>query len=316
MVDKQLECERFDEQSEDAPASRAGFPLLGLEDAALRLRKRLWVPPTFFGIVRQTLDLAYADIYDPDEAIKARLDELRKQFGCVLTSGGPDYADPITRFAYVYMYASAHADYLDGIIKRWPPLQEVLNRDKVSITCIGGGPGSDVLGFFKFVLERGGSPHIKYFILDSETAWADTWSDLDDVVTGSLRPSRSFQHFDVTDPTTYRKLNRPFESDIFTMIYFLSEVFVHKDAVKKFLDTCFARMKGGAQFIVIDFKSPALQNLIDQCAEAAGLEGGGEETCFFMDSSEDKSELQFYTDKFGTLPKIKSQVFYRVFRKR
>ena len=35
-----------------------------------------------------------------------------------------------------------------------------------------------------------------------------------------------------------------------------------------------------------------------------------------MDSSEDKSELKFYTDKFGTLPKIKSQVFYRLFRKR
>jgi Putative SAM-dependent methyltransferase len=217
--------------------------------------------------------------------------------------------------AYVFKYASAHADYLDGIIQKSNALREVLGRDKVSITCIGGGPGSDVLGFLKFLLERGDSPHIKYFILDKEPAWAETWSDLDDIVTGDLRPSRQFQHFDVTDPSTYEKFNRVFESDIFTMIYFLSEVFAHKDAVTRFLQTCFARMRKGALLIVIDFKNADLQNWIDQCSKEAGLEGGGKEAEFFMDSSEQKSALKKYAEKFDIEPKIKSQVFYRLFRK-
>jgi hypothetical protein len=99
------------------------------------------------------------------------------------------------------------------------------------------------------------------------------------------------------------------------MIYFLSEVFAHREAVTRFLDTCFARMKPGAQLIVIDFKSPAVQDWIDQRAEAGGLEGGGGEEKIFMDSSEQKSELKFYTDKFDITPKIKASMFYRLYRK-
>ena len=274
--------------------------------------------PTFFEIVRQTLDRSYADIGDDrrDEKIKTRMVELRDGFRRgLLARGGPDYSDAITRFAYVYKYASAHADYLDGIVKSSSSLQEVLSREKVSITCIGGGPGSDALGFLKFFLERGDSPHIKYFILDREPAWGDTWADLDDVVTGSLRFSIDYRNFDVTKPSTYASFQRVFESDIFTMIYFLSEVFVHKDAVTKFLRTCFAKMKLGAQFIVIDFKNTELQNWIDECAKDAGFESEGRETKFFMDSCEQKSVLKKYADKFGTEPKITSHVFYRLLKK-
>ena len=54
---------------------------------------------------------------------------------------------------------------------------------------------------------------------------------------------------------------------------------------------------------------------MDQCAKAAGLEGGGKEQEFIMDFSEQKSELKKYADKFGIEPKIRSQVFYRLFRK-
>jgi hypothetical protein len=294
-----------------------------LEDAALGFRERLRASPsttpTFFEIVRQTLDRGYADIEgERDERIKARLVELDKGFESVLIRGGPDYADPVTRFAYVYKYTPAHADYLDRMIQQSTAVQQVLNRDKVSITCIGGGPGSDVLGFLKFLLERGDSPHITYFILDKEPAWGDTWSDLDDIVTGSLRPSRVFRNFDITKPTTYANFRRVFESDIFTMVYFLSEVFFNKPAVTRFLKTCFAQMKPGALLIVIDIRNPNVQSWIDQCAMEAGLQKSQRssgETKFFMDSSEEKSELKFYTDKFGIGPKITSRVFYRVFRK-
>ena len=293
-----------------------------LGDFTLGLHEGLGAPPstgsTFFEIVGQTLDRAYADIKGDrrDEKIKARMVELSDGFrNHVLKRGGPDYSDPITRFAYVYKYASAHADYLDGLIKRSPSIQAVLNHNKISITCIGGGPGSDVLGFLKFFLERGDSPHIKYVIFDKEPAWGETWSDLDDIVAGNLRSSRDFRNFDITEPSTYASFQRVYKSDIFTMVYFLSEVFANKDAVTRFLRTCFAQMKPGAQLIVIDFRNAELQNWIDQCAKEAGLEGGGSETWFFMDPSEQKSVLKKYADKWGIEPKIKSRVFYRLFRK-
>jgi len=133
-------------------------------------------------------------------------------------------------------------------------------------------------------------------------------------VAGSLPLSKDFRPFDVTNPSTY-EFNRPFESDIFTMIYFLSEVFVHKDAVTRFLKTCFARMKKGALLIVIDFKHADVQSWIDTCAKQGGLEGSGKEEELVMDTSEQKSILKRYSDKFNIEPKIRSQVFYRLFRK-
>src|SRR5262245_57541363 len=113
--------------------------------------------------------------------------------------------------------------------------------------------GSDVLGFVKFLLSQEKKPQMTYFILDRETAWADTWADLDAIVSAEMKTSRIYCSIDVTDPKSYEKFTRPFKSDIFTMLYFLSEVYKYKMDAARFLERCFSRMKPNALLVVLDF---------------------------------------------------------------
>src|SRR5580704_8032960 len=189
--------------------------------------------PTFFEIIKETLDLGYNDIDDEDKVdkIKTCLDTLQERYSNVLAQGGPSYKDATTRFAYVFRYSTAHADYLNTIIDYCPELREALKEDRVNISCIGGGPGSDVLGFLKFLLREKQKPQLTYFILDKEVAWGETWADLDAIVSDELKTSRNYFPFDVTEPKSYEDFSRVFKSQIFTMLYFLSEVFKFKDDV-------------------------------------------------------------------------------------
>jgi hypothetical protein len=187
--------------------------------------------PTYFEIVCQTLDIGYEDIESAsrDSKIKERLEKLTTTYGNVLVTGGPSYEDNVTRFAYVFKYATAHADYLNSIIAWSPELRAALTKDRVDISCIGGGPGSDVLGFLKFLLSRTDKPQVTYFILDKEPAWGETWADLDAIASTELKTSRNYFPLDVTDAKSYEKLKRPFKSDVFTMLYFLSEIYKYKN---------------------------------------------------------------------------------------
>jgi hypothetical protein len=116
---------------------------------------------TFFEMIKRVLDREYAQLggAGKDDAIKKRLDELSAHYNNVLAKGGPSYADEITRFAYVFRYTTAHAEYLNQAFSWSSDLRDALEKAQVNVTCIGGGPGSDVLGFVKFLLAKEGSPN-------------------------------------------------------------------------------------------------------------------------------------------------------------
>jgi hypothetical protein len=60
--------------------------------------------PTFFEIIKETLDQGYEEIEggDKDKRIRQCLDQLSDRFNQVLAKGGPGYEDSVTRFAYVF----------------------------------------------------------------------------------------------------------------------------------------------------------------------------------------------------------------------
>jgi len=274
--------------------------------------------PTYFEIVGETLDRSYGDIESPekDKLITGRLAELSAQYAKLLVAGGPSYADEITRFSYVFRYSTAHADYLHQIVGYCPELRKALVGDTVTVSCIGGGPGSDVLGLLKHFLASKKSQKIIFFILDKEPAWGETWADLDVIVSQELTTSRTYLPIDVTKPESYESFVKPFRANVFTMIYFLSEIYKFRNNVDAFLSTCFSRMNKGAIIVVLDFHDSSLEHWIDGCAEKHGLVelASLDNWSVTMTSGEEKNVLQKYIDKFGH-PKLKSQVFFRVFRK-
>jgi hypothetical protein len=244
-----------------------------------------------------------------------RLSKLSKQYHNVLVEGGPDYEDEVTRFAYVFRYSTAHAEYVNGAIGWSPELRQALRKEQVHITCVGGGPGSDVLGFMKFFLSEKESPKLTYFVLDKEQFWVETWADLDAIVSDELKTSRNFLPVDVADKSTYEKLKKPFASDIFTLIYFLSEIYKIKAKAEPFFHHCFSKMPKGSLVVVIDFRNEDLQNWIDGLAEENDLETlETAETRTSMGSDEEKTVLAEFIKKFGS-PKLQAEIMFRVYRK-
>ena len=66
-----------------------------------------------------------------------------------------DYQSPAIQFAYVYKYVICHADFLYQLLQQVKSELLLLAEtdSEVSITCLGVGPGSDILGFLKFLSE-------------------------------------------------------------------------------------------------------------------------------------------------------------------
>ena len=55
-------------------------------------------------------------------------------------------------------------------INRNPTLSNLFDEEFLKISCIGGGPGSDLLGVFKYVLNHEKSPDLFFHLLDKEGA--------------------------------------------------------------------------------------------------------------------------------------------------
>lgn len=64
-----------------------------------------------------------------------------------------DYNNPSNRCAYLYKFATAHtglaAKYFQKLIKKKEVLNILNSKKQIRICCLGGGPGTDVVGIFK-----------------------------------------------------------------------------------------------------------------------------------------------------------------------
>ena len=79
--------------------------------------------------------------------------------------GGPPLSDPAVRFAYIYKYATANANTVFDTIINIDQLKKIFDQENVKIACVGGGPGSDLLGIYKYVLMLQHKPNMMFYLL-------------------------------------------------------------------------------------------------------------------------------------------------------
>src|SRR5262249_14929690 len=134
---------------------------------------------------------AYADLTDPDRP-------------------APNYADPVTRFPYIYKYTTCHADIVYDRVLSSADLSGLFEGSGwLRVACIGGGPGSDFLGVLKYALRHDKARSLMCFLLDRESSWGDTWSDVAEHTEDlAFKVNTHFQELDVTSPTTWTTQTR------------------------------------------------------------------------------------------------------------
>lgn len=285
---------------------------------------------TLFQLVKITLDALYEEAEkeygdQTDDQITARIKYLSKSYNSLTSEGRKpvDYKDPAVRFAYVYKYVASHGDYVVQLLKLTSRhLGKVFNDKKVRISCIGGGPGSDIIGVLKYLsdyLNQESVDKVVCYLLDREQAWADTWTELDDKLEiDDIKLSVNFQPLDVTNPESWGLQKKFLDADLFTLSYFVSEVYaLDGGVVEKFWSTLFKNAKPGALFLYDDNGSDVFNDYFDTQWRNEGLElvVGESNVSWTPSFTEQASELLTYKAKFGENPKLRGHLSYRILRK-
>ena len=203
------------------------------------------------------------------------------------------YDDPLCRLAYLYMHAAANATLFEWVIPRSRDLETVISdasREVLNICSIGGGPGTELLGLTKYLRNRRDlipPRKISFTVIDSVTAWADTWTQLADATEDELRAWFSgelptvapmFLQYDALDTSICRthavQLSK---CDVVVFNYFFSENKTRLDladeAVTKLVETTrpdcvyvvIDRLEHGGQFTrnVVNIFETAFRSRID-----------------------------------------------------
>lgn len=274
-----------------------------------------------FEVVRNVLDAAYDEIggseAERDEKIKAAILVLRESYRNLLTSGGPNFQDPVTRFAYVFTYVAAHAHWVYETISWFSGAHQLFNAERLRVTALGGGPGSDLVGILKYMEEKGEFPNLFFEIMDGCIDWKKSWAD----VTFSLEWPRpiltDYVIHDLANPATWTSPCHYSKSDLFILSFFVSEIRHLNQLAESYLDGVFTSAKSGAAFIVNDNADSRFSDWLDALAQKNGVQKRQEMqgTRKIYDSNESKAELQRFIDKFGSSAKLQGNVFSRVYIK-
>lgn len=278
-----------------------------------------------FTIIEQVLDELYEQIEGDekhkDAEVNASLDMLGDSYKRLTSKNEPiDYSNPATRLAYIYKYVTCHSNLVFSRIAGTKCLRRPLEEREVRVSCIGGGPGSDFLGILKYCILSKKNIDLKCSLFDRETAWSESWEDVDDKIQSSikLRTRTLYVPLDVTNPATYaEKVKYLKQSDLFTMIYFASEVYrFREDGADDYFDDMFSRMREGALLLYIDNNHPEFTNWMDEKFQKHGLKildsGSGTEK---MPTDEEKRDLGKYYNRFSSSPKLEADVCRRVAKK-
>jgi len=284
---------------------------------------------TIFEVIRIALDQLYqegTELYGAklDERITSDLAYLSNSYRQLTdsTRAPVDYEDPARRFAYVYKYVAAHGDYLVQVLQALASKKGAMfNERNVRVSCLGGGPGSDIVGLLKYLDEQEDEPVKKLtcYLLDKEQAWADIWTELDEHLTPKVAVNVNFQPFDITNPGSWTHQRKFLQADLFTMSYFVSEVMMldGNGVVANSWRNIFDSAKNDAFFVYVDNGHKDFTSYFDKQWQDAKLKciSSGEDERWTPRYSEQASELEEYRRKFGQYPKLKSQLTYRVLKK-
>jgi hypothetical protein len=230
---------------------------------------------TIFELVKLALDELYQEASDEygdevDDRVNNRIDYLSKNYGKLNSKDRlqVDYSDPATRFAYVFKYVATHGDYLVQALEKYRSSFGgiLFPNNQLRVSCIGGGPGSDVIGVIKYLSDHDEESVKKVvcYLLDGEQAWADTWTEIGSSLDQNISVDVHFQPLDVTKPETWSTQKKFLKANVFTLSYFVSEIYsVANDKVQGFWQTLFDQAIGGATLIYVDNGHDDFNNYFD-----------------------------------------------------
>lgn len=238
------------------------------------------------------------------------------------------YDDPLCRLAYVYKHVAANATLFERALGSLETARAVVKAragGTLHVCAVGGGPGSELLGLMKFIVERGSATYlprrIEFTIIDLVPEWGETWTQLAREVETSFATGLDdlpppvivdkFYPFDATKEAKYKSFGWLLsEVDLFVFNYIISENLDNLDHLAEALRILAGRARDDAAFVFIDRKeySDRINKWLVQVLPTAGFELVGdlvaEGGCLDRDEQVD-ADLHDYPALIGQGPRVK-----------
>jgi hypothetical protein len=169
-----------------------------------------------FEVVRGVLDATYDEIPEQgrDANITSAIKATSAKYGDVINAGGPDFNSAQTRFGYVYTYVPAHSHWLYDLLKKDEACQKIFKSGHARISCIGGGPGNDLVGVLKYLDKEEIECKLFVEMVDGCAAWRSTWVDVAYNLEWSKPLHTDYVIHDVADSKTWSAPSSVSKADI------------------------------------------------------------------------------------------------------
>ena len=280
-----------------------------------------------FDLVFTVLDELWHEMEGDDHqksaAVKKEIKSLSDNYQAISQNSVIDYSKPVTQFAYIFKYTSTHGDYLYQLLSKAQEQHEFCTSGSFKTVSLGGGPGSDLIGCLKFFEAcKARDLHFTYNSFDRDKHWSYCWANVSNCVTRDgcdeklckvLSPV--FHELDITDKSGAKRIKKFLNADLYTMLFFMSEVSKTRDAAEAFFEHFFKNLNKGSLIAFIDNNTEDIFSWFD-----AHMEDGYEilasgEDIWFASADEQKSSVKKYMALLAHTPRIKGDIAYRVVRK-
>lgn len=188
---------------------------------------------------------------------KSQFSDLQQKYFSSIEN--PDYGSDVKKFCYLFKYSVSHGYYIYQALKELAKgiKPSPFSRDSTRIACIGGGPGTELIGIARFIRERepsAKSRQIKVTVFDKEKSWKAACERILECVKGDIDLSFKFVQLDATDPSSYQDVDFS-KFHIVMSNFFLSEIRKAKIVGKTaaFWKHVFSSMGDGKVFLAVDF---------------------------------------------------------------
>ncbi len=207
----------------------------------------------------------------------------------------PDYTSDFARVGYLFRYVLTRAHIMKYALKEMEELSRVIQGDGGSgtckICCLGGGPGSEILGIAKFIedLSLPNTIHLEIVSLDKIEAWKNEFKIICAEIESDYRERYGSSQtkwpvtlrfachsIDLLNVTDCDDLQGIPQQDIFIISYLISELWCGNGSRRDCFHRSFKKivdcLSCGSYFLFIDRTEPKeLQEYIKQLIRDSGL---------------------------------------------
>ena len=232
------------------------------------------VPLLYFEIIRDVVEQgieSYASINQ--EQREKVLSQMRSQIDRTSAqhrTSEPeiDYGDPLCRLGYLFRHGGVNATFVEKALCEDERLQQALSHAQskrtLKVCSLGGGPGTELLGFGKYLLnDHAAMPNrIDFTVLDSVHHWSETWDLLAERTEQAIQTelerdkpiiASHFLTFDVLNPSSYVGYTSRFKDvDVVIYNYLFSENQGKLDVAQQAVKYLATTTSQGCVFLVID----------------------------------------------------------------